>query len=132
VDHAIVLETTFLVDLDRERSQEREDRCRRLLREHKDHRLFITDTIAGELASGLTLSGRETWESFIAPFRILAHIPDINWKYGVLFRHLSENGLMIGANDLWIAATCLAYDIPVVTRNTAHFKRIPELRVIGY
>ncbi len=34
--------------------------------------------------------------------------------------------------DLWIAATALAFGMPVVTRNERHFARVPELNVIGY
>ena len=40
--------------------------------------------------------------------------------------------MLIGANDLWIAATGLAYGCPVVTANQAHFERVPGLVVLGY
>ncbi len=33
---------------------------------------------------------------------------------------------------LWIAATALAHGVPLVTRNERHFRRVPELEVIGY
>lgn len=46
--------------------------------------------------------------------------------------HLRDNGNLIGANDLWIAATGLAYEMPVVTRNVEHFKRVPGLEVESY
>jgi predicted nucleic acid-binding protein len=36
---------------------------------------------------------------------------------------------MIGAHDLWIAATALAHDFGLATRNSAHFGRITGLRV---
>ena len=45
---------------------------------------------------------------------------------------LQANGLLIGANDLWIAAAGLAYGVPVVTRNAEHFVRVPGLRVQSY
>ena len=51
---------------------------------------------------------------------------------GRLYRYLRENGLLIDANDLWIAATALAFGMPVVTRNEKHFARVPELNVMGY
>jgi predicted nucleic acid-binding protein len=40
--------------------------------------------------------------------------------------------MLIGANDLWIAATGLAYRLPIVTRNVEHYRRVPNLRVITY
>ena len=39
---------------------------------------------------------------------------------------------MIGGNDLWIAATAVAHGVPVVTRNTRHYRRVPGLDVRGY
>jgi len=38
----------------------------------------------------------------------------------------------VNANDLWIAATALAFETPVVTRTERHFTRVPHLHVIGY
>lgn len=35
----------------------------------------------------------------------------------------------IGQNDLWIAATCLAFDKPLVTRNKRHFDKIDGLKL---
>jgi predicted nucleic acid-binding protein len=43
-----------------------------------------------------------------------------------------SNGPLIGANDIWVAATGLVYGVPVVTRNETHFRRVPGLTVIGY
>jgi alpha-L-fucosidase 2 len=52
--------------------------------------------------------------------------------YGRAYRYLEANGLLIGGNDLWIAATALAHELPVVTRNAAHFGRVPGLEVLSY
>jgi len=69
------------------------------------------------------------WEEFVLPFRILGLTPDVSWEYGRAYRHLADNGLLIGANDIWIAATALAYGFPVVTRNVRHHRRVPGLEV---
>ncbi len=131
MDQSLILETTFLVDFERERRRGH-GATTDFLRRHADHALLITHTIAGELAAGKSLATRERWERFVAPFRILSHTADVDWEYGKAFRFLQRNGLLIGANDLWIAAAALAYDVPVVTRNTRHYQRVPGLTVIGY
>jgi len=34
---------------------------------------------------------------------------------------------LIGFPDILIAGICLAHDLPLLTRNQAHFERIPDL-----
>jgi predicted nucleic acid-binding protein len=132
MEQALILETTFLIDFERERQRGAGGPATALLRRYANYRVFITPTVAGELAAGRSLSDRARWQEFIAPFRILVTTPDVSWEYGKAFRHLQRNGLPIGANDLWIAATGLAYDVPVVTRNADHYCRVPGLHVVGY
>ncbi len=92
----------------------------------------MTFTVAGELAAGVSLGERAAWESFPAPFHVLPCTRDVCWEYGKAFRHLQQNGLLIGGNDLWIAATALAHGMPVVTANAEHYRRVPGLEVVGY
>jgi tRNA(fMet)-specific endonuclease VapC len=93
--------------------------------------LFVTHTIAGELASGTSLSKRERWRTFLKPFKVLPWTEAVDWEYGQAFRYLRAQGLLIAANDLWIAATGLAHGCPVVTAKTDHFNRVPGLEVLG-
>jgi tRNA(fMet)-specific endonuclease VapC len=44
---------------------------------------------------------------------------------------LAARSDVIGAHDLWIAATALAHGFGVVTRNAAEFQRVPGLRVVA-
>ncbi len=94
--------------------------------------LFITPTIAGELAAGASLEDRSRWEEFVAPFQVLPCTRDVCWEYGKAYRYLQENGVLIGSNDLWIAATALAHQAAVVTRNVKHYRRVPGLGVAEY
>ena len=128
----LILETTFLIDLERELARSTDGPAQRFLEAHRRSRFCITFTIAGELASGTSLSHMRRWEDFIAPYRVLASSMDVSWEYGQTYRFLQENGLLIGTNDLWIAATALAYGMPVVTRNARHYRRVPRLEVEEY
>ena len=48
-----------------------------------------------------------------------------------LWAVLRRRGEMIGAHDLWIAATAVAHDSGVVTTDVRDFGRVPGLRVLG-
>ncbi|MDH3402807.1 MAG: type II toxin-antitoxin system VapC family toxin [Acidobacteriota bacterium] len=128
----MILETTFLVDLDREVSRGAGGPAQDFLERHAEERLYLTPTIAGELAAGPRVAEREAWETLIAPFRVLEINRDVCWEYGRAYRYLSDNGLAIGGNDLWIAAAGLAHRVPVVTRNERHYRRVPGLSVLTY
>ena len=48
-------------------------------------------------------------------------------EFGKLRAELKINGTIIEDIDIFIAATCLAYDLILVTANTKHFSRIKKL-----
>ena len=129
---SLIVETSFLIDLEREHNRGTPGRAVAFLEQNGDARLYLPFIVAGEVAAGLSLSDRSRWESFLAPFYVLASNADVSWEYGRAFRYLQENGRLIGGNDLWIAATGLAYRMPVLTRNVEHYRRVPGLDVESY
>jgi predicted nucleic acid-binding protein len=48
-----------------------------------------------------------------------------------VWAELERDGRVIGAHDLWIAATALAHGLGVVTHDRADFDRVGGLRVIS-
>ena len=129
----MILDTTFLIDLERELRRQADGRaCAALRAGEAQTTLCVTETVLGELAAGDSLADRDTWERFIAPYRVLSIDRETAWHYGCAFRALRRDGRMIGANDLWIAAAGLAHHLPVLTRNADEFRRVPGLRVVGY
>lgn len=128
----LILETTFLVDLEREALRGEEGSAFSFLSERADARLCITLVTAGELGCGPRLGARKRWDALVGRFEILEPGVDGAWRYGQMWRYLRDNGLLIGTNDLWIAATALVHGLPLVTRNDAEFRRVPELEVLAY
>jgi tRNA(fMet)-specific endonuclease VapC len=128
----VILETSFLVDYERELARGRPSNAHRFLEADESRQLCITPTVAGELAAGESLRDRQTWDEFLAGFQMLTLGPDVCWEYGSAHRYLKRNGLLIGANDLWIAAAGLAYGMPVVTRIRRDFERVPGLEVLSH
>lgn len=129
---ALILETTFLIDLEREHRRGAPTGAIDFLTRMEGARLYLPAIVAGELAAGVSLADRARWEAFLAPFFLLPVTPDVAWEFGRAARHLRGVGQLIGTNDLWIAATALAHRMPVVTRNVEHFRRVPHLEIEPY
>jgi len=45
---------------------------------------------------------------------------------------LTAEGVQLGINDAYIAATATHYGLTLVTRNTKHFKHVPKLKLEHY
>lgn len=129
---SLILETTFLIDLEREHNRGAPGGAVTFLEHHADWRLYLPFVVAAELAAGTSLRDRARWERFLGPLFVLESNPEVCWEYGRAYRHLRDNGQLIGSNDLWIAATALAHAMPVVTRNVEHYRRVPGVEVLGY
>jgi tRNA(fMet)-specific endonuclease VapC len=46
-----------------------------------------------------------------------------------VWAELAATGMMIGPHDLWLAATCIAHGLTMVTANVREFARVPGLAV---
>lgn len=62
--------------------------------------------------------------------RVDVILPDtgVARHYGIIRSDLRSRGQLIPDNDIWIAATALAHDLTVVSRDQ-HFMRIPGLNL---
>ncbi|MFO7768870.1 MAG: type II toxin-antitoxin system VapC family toxin [bacterium] len=132
MEQGVILETTFLIDLEREVLAGDPGPAHEFLQTLVGVPVFITFTVAGEMACGVEPDERPVWERLISDFDLLTYDQDVCWRYGMIYRYLREQGLLIGTNDLWIAATALANAMPVVTSNVREFRRVPGLRVMSY
>jgi tRNA(fMet)-specific endonuclease VapC len=44
-----------------------------------------------------------------------------------LWAELRQAGAVIGSHDLWLAATCVAHGLTMITANMREFERVPGL-----
>ncbi len=128
----LILDTNFIITAEREARRGERGRVDRFLADHPQDLLLITFTVAGELACGQSASKQLDWEKLCRPFPMLPWTKEVSWQYGEIYRSLASMGQLIGANDLWIAATALANGMGVVTSNLEEFERVQGLVVIGY
>lgn len=84
---------------------------------------------AGSAKSQFPNRSRATQEEFFRRFPTLPFDEAAALVYGDIRAYLEKRGTPIGANDLFIAATALTYDLILVTHNSREFSRIPNLRL---
>lgn len=91
----------------------------------------ISDITLAELYFGAFKSGKEKHFDDVVKIANLFESYPIGYlhKYGELRWLLEKSGQKIGDMDLFIAATALVEDLILVTGNTNHFERIPELQI---
>ncbi len=129
---SLIVETTFLIDLERERHADSPGPACGFLERNPESELSITETIVGEMACGVVPSGIARLERMLAPFGVLPITRAVALQYGRIYRYLSDNGLLIGSNDLWISAAALTYEIAIVTADIDHYRRVPGLEILAY
>jgi tRNA(fMet)-specific endonuclease VapC len=94
----------------------------------------ISAVVRGELLVGAERSAdpratREDVLRFLDAFEVAPVDADVARHYALLRAGLEKRGESIGPNDLWIAATALAWGATLVTGNTREFRRVPRLHL---
>ncbi len=102
----------------------------------EDEEFFVSVVTASELLHGVhravDAAVRARRGSFVNAvldrFPILSIDLSVARAHSSLWSDLSASGSLIGPNDLWLAASCIAHDLRLVTANTREFGRVPGLR----
>jgi len=129
---ALIFDTTFLIDFQRERNAGREGPTHAFLREHAEAAAYLPVIAYGEFAEGFEDRTHASFLSVTESFEILPVTRDIAGIYAEIAAALRRQGRIIGTNDLWIAATALHRDLPLVSRNLDHFARVPGIQLRSY
>ena len=126
------LDTTFLIDLQREMEAGRPGPAARWIRENGEEEAGISAVAWGEFLEGLRERSHPVVGELAARFPVWPVGEEVAEIYGKVVRGLREQGRLIAANDLWIACTALNQGVPLLTRNVEEMARVPGLRVMGY
>lgn len=127
----LIFDTTFLIDFQRERKRGA-DKAHRFLEHNSDAYAYLPITAYGEYAEGFADLSDLAFVSIVESYEIIEITRPIAERYAAITRTLRAQGQLIGANDLWIAATAIHHDSPLVTRNLEHFCSVKGLRLSGY
>jgi predicted nucleic acid-binding protein len=127
---AVLIDTDLLIDLERQQIV-----IEGLLGEEERAISVVTvsELLHGVLrAEGATRARRGAFvEHLLAGLQAIPITQPVARVHAEIWSQLTTRGELIGAHDLWIAATAIAHGLGVATRNGSHFERVPGLRVIA-
>jgi predicted nucleic acid-binding protein len=123
----LIADTSFLVGLWRKQSWAVD-----FAQANRQRVLGIPWIVLGEFWHGAVKAGHSTEvvRKFLLAGLPIYDVADVVPIYARVCCQAQEKGFYseIGQNDLWIAATALSLNLPLVTRNCRHFDKIAGLR----
>jgi predicted nucleic acid-binding protein len=101
-----------------------------LFRLSDEPELFISAVSLYELYMGATTKEKmEDVKNITEDLSILPFTDEVALKAGEIYHHLRTTNKIIEFRDIFIAATCLTFNLPIATLNKKHFERIDQLRI---
>ncbi len=103
----------------------------------QDEECFLSVVTASELLHGVHRATRPEQRTRRSAFveGVLERFPILDVDLSTARAHsrvwadLTADGTLIGPHDLWLAATCIAHGLTMVTANLREFERVPGLDV---
>lgn len=128
----LLADTVFLIDLWREARAP--GPATAYAKAHISLQVAIPWVAAGEFLSGALAAGQDSdlVTAFLARYPVLHSDAATVRSYAGIYADLRGRGVMIGPNDLWIAASALVNGLPLLTRNTTDFGYVEGLDVVNY
>jgi len=102
----------------------------------KAERLAVPVIVLGEYRMGIAQSRRraeyENWlREWVATVTVLDIDNETTYHYAAIGLELRRSGKPIPTNDLWIAALCRQYSVPLISRDR-HFDVVKDLERIDW
>jgi tRNA(fMet)-specific endonuclease VapC len=128
----ILLDTSVFIDYERGALDLEE-----VVRGREDAEAYLSVVTASELLHGVHRAGDPSRRARRSAFveAVLAELPVlpidilVARTHARLWAELAEAGQLIGAHDLWLAATCVGRGLSLATGNARDFDRVPGLEV---
>src|SRR5262245_179823 len=129
---AVLIDASILIEVERGRLALEPHMAQR-----QDEEFFMSVITGSAMLDGVDRAGQAEVRTKRAAFveGILERFPLLPVDLATARAHaqvwaeLMAAGQMIGPHDLWLAATCIAHGLTIVTANVREFARVPGLQV---
>ena len=123
----VVVDTSIFIDYLRSKDKINSD----LYKIPGSKKIYISSVTLYELLMGATNDQKRndvrllTEDLIVLPFD-----EQVSIRASELYHELRKANKMIEFRDLFIAATCLTHNLPIMTTNKIHFQRIESLSIV--
>jgi tRNA(fMet)-specific endonuclease VapC len=129
---AVLIDASILIESERGRLD-----LEPYLAQRQEEEFFLSVVTASELLHGVhravqpeVRTKRSAFvEAILERFPLLPVDLATARIHAQVWAELAAAGRMIGSHDLWLAATCIAHGLTMVTANVREFTRVPGLAV---
>jgi len=127
---AVLIDASILIEAERGRLDLEPHVAR-----HGEEEAFLSVVTASELlhgvhraaAPGVRARRSAFVEGLLERFPLLSVDLACARAHAQLWADLRQGGALIGPHDLWLAATCVAHGLTMITANLREFSRVPGL-----
>ncbi len=129
---AVLVDASILIEAERGQLD-----LERHVASRQDEDSFLSVVTASELLHGVHRATQARQrarrsafvEGILERFPILPIDLPTARAHAQVWAELAAAGALIGPNDLWLAATCIAHGLTMITANVRDFERVPGLQV---
>jgi predicted nucleic acid-binding protein len=126
----MLFDSEFVIAMSRRPGGAQRTRAETFLSQGRPTAFYISRATTAEVAAGCET--RAEADALLRSYTVIEINDDVSWQASRLARELKGYGLHIGDNDIWIAATALVYELPLVSNNKRHLSRVPGLELRSY
>ena len=124
----MVIDTSIFIDY-----LQAKNKAETMLRKLSDDaKVYVSPVTLYELYMGAT--NAQKWKDvkiLTEDIPVLPFSKEVAEKSALLYQALKKKNQVIEFRDIFIAATAIVYNVPILTRNSKHFSRIKNLKVIA-
>lgn len=122
----LLIDTSTIIDHLRKKNKKKSQ----LFKIIDTHNLFVSTVSIYELFAGaIDEKKRKDINDFMELVEILPFTRETAERAGAIYLSLRNKNELIDVRDIFIGATALIHNLPLMTLNVKHFGRIEELKV---
>ncbi len=126
-DQRVLIDTSIVIEHLRKRNKQKSI----LFKIIENYEIVLSSISVFELYAGATdHRKRLDIENILSAVEVIPFTSAIALRAAQVYLFLRKTNNVLDIRDIFIGATALTFNLPLLTLNRSHFKRIPELELI--